>query len=508
MKKNIKKYGLLSFISFCLLSCYSDKGNYDYHDINEITISNIEETYTILQGVDNLHVEPIIEGTMDKNGSEDYSYKWELNKTVISEEKVLDHISDLPKGNYTLYCKVIDKESGVEWKQAARVSIIYPFTTGFILATEDKEGYAQMDMIGMPTGKDTVILKNLLADSEMPKVKGAKFAVHTGGISSKNAIKLWLIGDDGAYYADPITFLSGPNNNIKSYIYSAMQRPADFRLSHIGPNTNDGTGNSGRILRCNNGWIFRTTLIEGEAYGNPLNYIPEESLTRFNTAPYLIYSAVYYSFSFMIYDTDNERFVKVDGEGDFCVGLEDGEASPVFPWNNKEVGRTLKYVENTKNTDGGSTNGNSFAIMQQKSGDLCWIYKFYPFTVKKIGGYDVKPIATDFATASMYAFSSSRTVLFYAKGSKLYAYDYNPGNEKKYEFDLGGDEITMLKFDIQSKDNNSNNNLYIATYNSATGGTLTKYMLGTDPDNVTITKDPKAVWTGLNKIKNMDWRNN
>ena len=130
----------------------------------------------------------------------------------------------------------------------------------------------------------------------------------------------------------------------------------------------------------------------------------------------------------------------------------------------------------------------------------------YGTSPQKIGAYQIKKeIATDFANATMYAFSSTRTVLFYVANNKLYAYDYDPGNEKIYQFDnFGGNEITMIKFDTQiAPDTNA---LYIATYNAVNKGKLERYVVNTDPNSVTLTVDPASVWHDLIKVKNFSWR--
>ncbi len=90
-------------------------------------------------------------------------------------------------------------------------------------------------------------------------------------------------------------------------------------------------------------------------------------------------------------------------------------------------------------------------------------------------------------------------------GNTLYAYDYNKGFEKSYTFpELGGDDITMIKFDTQIE--HTTNALYIATYNSSAKGRLRRFMVGTDPNTVTITPVERADWDGLIKIKDMNWR--
>ena len=137
-----------------------------------------------------------------------------------------------------------------------------------------------------------------------------------------------------------------------------------------------------------------------------------------------------------------------------------------------------------------------------------FIYKMYAYGSKpeKIDAYSINlDIATNFSNATMYAFSSLRTVLFYVANNILYAYDYDPGNEKLYQFDLfGSSEITMLKFDTQI--NPDANALYIATYDAASKGKLTRYVVNTDPNTVTLTADTENSWEGLIKVKNFSWR--
>ena len=107
--------------------------------------------------------------------------------------------------------------------------------------------------------------------------------------------------------------------------------------------------------------------------------------------------------------------------------------------------------------------------------------------------------------ADFYAFSSTRSVLFYVKNNVLYAYNYDKGNERVETIPLETtDQITMLKFDLTMEP--MKDALFIATYNTAEGGTLRKYYVGNNPDKVELKADPTAVWKGLTKVKNMSWR--
>lgn len=244
----------------------------------------------------------------------------------------------------------------------------------------------------------------------------------------------------------------------------------------------------------------------GDYYTNPINREESNFDKRIKTAPYLFYPIGNMS-TIMWYDIEKDRFMNYASFGLAQVSVVPVDnAADIFPWNQAATGRKLVYGENTRNTDGGSTNGNSFAILKDNNNTFS-IYKFYAnsATPLKRDMYTVKPIATDFDKASFYAFSSRRTVVFYAVGKKLYAYDYNKGLEKLYEFpDLGTDDITMIKFDTQI--DFATNALYIATYNESIKGRLRRFMVGTDPNTVTITPVNRSDWNGLIKIKDMNWR--
>ena len=67
-------YLLLSIVLFT--SCFDDKGNYDYIDINEVTISGFEaSTYTVISYIDTLRINPDVKGTLSSK-DEDFEYSW------------------------------------------------------------------------------------------------------------------------------------------------------------------------------------------------------------------------------------------------------------------------------------------------------------------------------------------------------------------------------------------------------------------------------------------------
>ena len=315
-------------------------------------------------------------------------------------------------------------------------------------------------------------------------------------------MKLWVATEDRSYYVNTTTFSGDPLNTFERMVYSSFEMPAELNPVHMIAKSRAGAMSSYRMVVCDNGYVFLVSLFSGEYYANPINRASKTQDVLFKAYPY-IFSTPGYVSGAVIYDTDDNRFLRFGTFDTYSRELSDG-ATDIFPWIQPE-GRVLWYAENTMDTEGGSSNGNSFALMKDTETSDFHIYKFYASNGAKRAYYAVnKSLATDIDKAELFAFSSKRTMFLYAVGKTLYAYDYNKGYEKLYKMEMDG-EITMLKFDIQS--NTTYNDLYIATYNSTTGGTLQKYVLGTDQNKFELTPDERCHWTDLVKVKDMDWRN-
>ena len=64
-----------------LLACNEDQGNYDYRAINDVTISGIEETYTVINKADKLEISPVITTSMGDDSKLTYEWKVQTNNS-------------------------------------------------------------------------------------------------------------------------------------------------------------------------------------------------------------------------------------------------------------------------------------------------------------------------------------------------------------------------------------------------------------------------------------------
>ena len=85
----MKNIILFSFIFF-LMSCYDDKGNYDYREMAEIRIENLPETLEILGGIEHIVAQPKVTSSLegeikDGNPNFEFSYRLENRERKLAE---------------------------------------------------------------------------------------------------------------------------------------------------------------------------------------------------------------------------------------------------------------------------------------------------------------------------------------------------------------------------------------------------------------------------------------
>ena len=82
---NIRIYAFFWMIVLLTVSCYEDKGNYDYHPINEVKISGIkEDPYEILRW-DTLKIPVTLENSLNEKAK--LIYAWYLDQKKIADQE-------------------------------------------------------------------------------------------------------------------------------------------------------------------------------------------------------------------------------------------------------------------------------------------------------------------------------------------------------------------------------------------------------------------------------------
>lgn len=496
-------------IVFLTLSCVKDKGSYDLKEINEIEITGVEneEGYNAISYVDRLAITPEIKGTLDgaiegdKLGN--YEFKWYVKdadllapkRTVIGTEKDLDYLVELDPGTYTLYYSVKDKNTELEWISAASLNVATSFTTGFLLLGEESDGRIRMDMITMPAGKDTTVVKRVF-DNELG-LKGAENLIFTGRHYRNQ--NLFLITGDGTH-----NLTSGGSFELydeagpQFFTTLDVKRPIKIKMLLPLPYRTSSNSGSSRGFITEDA-IYFASIITGQYMKNPINRYSATSKDLFIPFPCMFYDIKAYSTAGLFYDITNEQFVTHGSSlaySSYCKTLQDGNNDP-FPWNQKQLGRTLLYGENLFDTY-----RSSRAIMIDKDENLT-IYGFQAsMTPTKLLSVDIDPeIAKGISKDSKFAFYSNNFILLYTVGSQLWGYNYNPSVNRAVMLKDYGKPITYLACEYISGQNA--NHFIIATYDEAANeAVISKFEMNPDANSIEMAERERDVWkTDMKVVK-------
>lgn len=506
---------LLTGISMIVVSCYDDKGSYDYHDINEVSIWGWKEGgYNVIYKSDTLKINPrsgeeesqeapVISFTQDEGTPGRYEYEWMVKKDDPNENNVkgqilgtsreLSYFVELAPGTYRLWLKVRDLETGVLRSSSTILTVRNVTDKGFLLLGEDEAGNMDMDMISM--AKDTLVLRKLLKDNGLPSMKNPGRIMYT--FAGYAETQLWVTSDEGGYNVDPTTFQGETDKTLNALVFTKYPMPEKLIPVDMSAKKRFVSQHSERLMLTKD-YAFPVMLYMGEYYGDPVNRMSLSSDNFFKPFPF-IFAGCYDTRGWILYDQTNHCFARISSVlSTTCTRLSDG-ANDVFPWIQPE-GRDCVYGENTMDTDGGSSNGNSMALMSDANG--FYVYKFYSYggAAKRSAAIIDMTKATGLRKGLLYSFASQRSLLLYAEGSVLHAYDYQ--NQRHYSIDMEN-EITYIGFDFFG---DNYDELVVATYNQENKGMLNRYVLGTNPNTFELNPIPGWSWKGLVKVKDVEYK--
>ena len=106
--KTVYRFLLVALLAMAATSClYEDKGNYDYHAINDITIGGIAsgQEYPVVSFVDTLRIKPQITCAQSTDEST-LEYQWSV---LITEGEQYEKIAKEKHGQVYYGCDLIDE---------------------------------------------------------------------------------------------------------------------------------------------------------------------------------------------------------------------------------------------------------------------------------------------------------------------------------------------------------------------------------------------------------------
>lgn len=514
------KRTVAALAALLLASCAGDLGNYDYHALTEPVITGIDSEISVLTHA-RLELRPDLgehEFPEDK-----YAFEWRAVSqndnpamTLLAETRDLEYDVELLPGSYLLLFRVIERASGVFWQAEYNLQVSESTSEGWmILCAEGAENRARLDMVSKVTGETYL---DVLSGNGMPEMR--------------NPYRIqWSRFADGE---SPYYLLTG--DGATRLGRSGFEWKEEYRLQYEMGNSdipapeavNDVTAAKMMVA---DGKVYYAECLVGIGLFGPV------SGAAFHAAPVIgtnISTQNIVVPAVMLYDLDNKRFVgyapnlRSDDVGGYealhemndlvtLLGEMDnggtviGSAFERFP-----QGKEFVWMENTKydpnNTGTGITytllrDGGEYSLYGTQLGEMWSAVSLGgpAFALGRAAWADLSA-CPEIAQASQFAFSSLRSMMYYAVGGTLYAVDLSQSPvQATRQFSLPGEEITCLKFNIYRQNENLDRT-YDLVVGSVKGeeGTLRIYE-GFDSDGDFRNVTPET-HTGLGRIVDITYR--
>lgn len=490
----------LLFVLYCLLvSCYKDKGSYDYVELPQITIGNIKDSYNIAQ-LDTLVLNPEIVSEGEEYNGSDWDYIWRLypgknNIDTIGKERVLSYQFIEEPGVYHIYFTAINRQTELKYSKDIVVNLAGVYMDSWMVLYE-KDGGCDFDLLN-----DRFFTKY---DQDKDIYYRGVYKMIHGHVFPGNPVKIapyyypytqydYIFSDQGGErlsvtsmetLQDMSNFLLGGKDlTFEGFCYTYKPSGASgieilFASERIFL-SNRGTGSQDGFTEpiCNNGLTYRAAPFASRRVRFPLNTV--------------------------FYDEEHCRFLEVGGGKNFIVQEIADTPDNKFSLNNMDA--TMIFMDN-------GFNQNEYAVMRNRTTGIYALYalSFYNKDRYAEAKYEMTQ-CPGIENAVSYAVGSRGEVFYYATTDNVYLYDYKVNNRADvciHNLNLAAnEEITCLRIfrpdEYYAMTHKYDNKvLFVATYDSSTGKGKV-YMYYIDESNGNVDENSvKTIEVG-GKIKDM-----
>lgn len=471
---------IVSFIGAALLqtSCYDDKGDYDYHDVNtmDIVIPQTKVRMPKEEAVE-VSITPEISQTLEQN-EENLVFQWK--KTIEGKKAGSDRLSDYKDYSVGKECKVTiepyeseniglmlvitDKKNGTTWYQTGEVVIIRPLNPCWFVLQE-KEGKGVLGAIeGTPEGYYVYPDVFKSESNQIFPLEGRPLAVSVrkdyGDSFLSNMLSfmgfrvspaLMLVTDQDLALLVPSTLMTKyPSNKI---LFEPVEKGEPLNIEYYKMSTH--------------GELF---VNNGKAYCAPMDgFCVPFSVKKESDFP-TVSAYGSYGGGFLFFDSENHCFLNssIPGVGDYMgnqatqnirnYGTKWSDQKPVSTYSMSDESNVFDpdaidpSLEVRDIVTGGSWGDFAYAIAAPRNGKELTVFKFSaqyedPVCAARYTISLPSDISVETAKfAASYAYTAN--FIFMTSGNKLYRIDLDRGRVVElytYEVDPSA-QIVSLKF--------------------------------------------------------------
>lgn len=456
MFKYIRYIMLPAVLALVLISCYKDKGDYDYSDVNDVTIKDTTAlSYTVLQ-FDTLTITPVVAAKMN---TASLKYEWTARKRdpanpsgeypviTLSNEATLRKQITLEPAVYRFIFKITDTTNNITSYLFYQVTVATTLSQGWMFVQQ----FATTGDISLltPTGK---MFHNIYE-----RANGTALAknVHTIDMNTTVSPKeVYILQGDSAVEVSPYSFAK--TKSFSNWFFTPPTTIKPVRnIVYIPPTYYEQAGvfiNNGLVHYKRYGGFTGAVLFGSEmVLDGTTNYSVSRQILigDMNAARYIA----------AFYDTRGKRFIGLRGPAGSTIAnlvhFPDSVAGTAFDANN--VGMDLLFAGNT---------GQNYiynSILKHPSGD-CYLYRL---NLNTATGAMAKQKMNAENVSNLTAAVSSLLLdyIYYSEANQVHMYEIGPNAATTiYSFPVGE---TVTAMTIESVV--STTTMMVATYDGAVG---------------------------------------
>lgn len=222
------------------VSCYEDKGNYDYNWVQGVILKTALKDTTVQRGsILKIETDLARIAGMDSLGLDTsaFTYRWEAwwdkNKVVLSTKKDLNDTIRLASGrSYQINYTVTEKSTGVSWLNHFNMKVIIWVNEGYLLMTEDGNKNVELEVYGKDAAGNIVHETGVMQRSGFPYTGGGAKWVSCNKLNTGNKAKtLWIATGQAAGWLTLPDFTWSDKQLMR--LRMLIPEPLDYSLNRV-----------------------------------------------------------------------------------------------------------------------------------------------------------------------------------------------------------------------------------------------------------------------------------
>lgn len=435
------KFLYQSLAACCILfssACYKDKGNYDYLDREEITITGIAGSYDKVSLVDHLVIDPQVTSTDPKA---EFTCFWGIYETnvqgsapkvdTIGRTKALDYLVTQPAKGWVLVFGAKNKHTGVSKIVTASVNVITQFTRGWYVMKDDGSK-TDVDLFLTPSSiAPASKMENVysLVNGKKLEGKASLYGFYTNYKSTvtgtlANTRALFILSDKDMSVVNINTFKEIRSFNSLFYETPAVKKPMIIcEAAQANYIVNDGHLHG----------IYSMSSNVGQFGGVQMR---DDANSPYSLSKYFLTSMSYNPFFF---DEPSSSFISSTGTSNVVSNVTDAAGSAMKANNNNKrllfMGVKSAYPY------------TGVAVFQDKTDpSLRILSQITPSNYQLMLVNDTLPATAKITLAERYGLIiADENIIYFSVGNEVWSRNISNGAEKLQFTVPAGEEITFIR---------------------------------------------------------------